>query len=326
MTNVRSSLFSNLNGTYGIRTDSNQGFLVHANGWDFQLLGGALYPLSRTRVVYIATGADQTFAVPEGVTQVFAKLWGAGGGNGRNSGWTYGSDGGGGGHTYGLLSVVAGDSITVKVGVGGRTATFGSSYGGGGGALNTSDTTYGGQGGGGAYLFSGSTPLLIAGGGGGGGTSRIWTGNVGGAGGGLTGQKGESPYDSKTQFGGGGGTQTAGGASVGTAGGLYQGGVPNSNSYGGGGGGGYYGGGGGGYSEANTMGGGGGGSGYVNSSASICATFSGDFRLPAFSWDNDLNSVTASGVTLIAHGAPNMQNNYGAGVQTGGNGYVVLYY
>lgn len=312
-----------------LNTSNNNVYLTFAD-WKFDFEGGVLTPINRTRQTFNATGADQTFTVPAGITRIFVKLWGAGGGNGRQGGWTYGADGGGGGHTRGLISVTPGEALTVKVGVGGATVTFGSSYGGGGGTASNSDVAYGGQGGGGSYLFRSSTALLIAGGGGGGGSSRAWAGNVGGAGGGTTGQRGDSPYDGKQNFGGGGGTQTAGGASIGTAGSLYQGGVPNVNSYGGGGGGGYYGGGGGAYSETNTMGGGGGGSGFVVGTAIFGDTYTGDYRTPAFFWDNDLskNAHNASklNMTTIAYGAQNLQNNINPGVQTGGDGFVVIYY
>lgn len=328
---VQTSTITTPTSTVGIElnTLNNNVYLTFAD-WKFDFEGGILTPINRTRQVFNATGADQTFTVPAGVTRIFVKMWGAGGGNGRQGGWSYGAAGGGGGHTRGLISVTPGESLTVRVGVGGMTVVFGSSFGGGGGAGQNADLSYGGQGGGGTYLFRSTTPLLIAGGGGGGGSSRAWDGNVGGAGGGLTGQRGESPYDGKANFGGGGGTQTAGGASVGTAGSLYQGGVANTNSYGGGGGGGYYGGGGGAYSESNTMGGGGGGSGFVVSSAIFGDTYAGAYRVPALHWDNDLpkNTHNASKLyaTSVAYGAQNLQNNVGGGTQTGGDGIVIMYY
>lgn len=269
--------------------------------------------------------------MPSGVTSIFVKMWGAGGGSGRAGGWSYGADGGGGGHTRGLISVTPGQVLTVKVGLGGLTASYGSVYGAGngGGAGANADITYAGTGAGGTGIFSGSTPLLIAGGGGGGGSSRAWTGLLGGAGGGLAGQSGESPYDSKTGYAGTGGTQSAGGSAPSsggtTVGSAYQGGASSVNSYGGGGGGGYYGGGGGGYSESNTMAGGGGGSGYVSSSVKLGATFTGNFREPALSWDNDL-AKTSSNYTNIAYGGQNLQNNIGTGIRVGGNGYMVIYY
>jgi hypothetical protein len=329
--NVRADQFLDGTGSYGIKINSTSGRSnFYYLGWEFEEEGGCLTPVGRNQTIFYATGADQTYTVPATSSYIYVKMWGAGGGNGRAGGWSYGADGGGGGHTRGLVPVTGGTALTVKVGVGGNTATVGSSYGGGGGTNGSSDVTYAGQGGGGTYLFNGSTPLLIAGGGGGGGSSRAWFGNVGGAGGGINGQRGESPYDGKANYAGGGGTQSAGGASVGTAGSLYQGGVTNTNSYGGGGGGGYYGGGGGGYSESNTMAGGGGGSGFVATNVKLGGTFAGDYRLPGFFWDNDLvkNSHASSYLyaATYAHGAQNLQNNIGAGVQTGGSGIVVIYY
>lgn len=313
--------------TSGWKYNSTSGrWNLYYSGWEFEHEGGILTPVGKTKVTFAGTGGDQTFTVPAGITTIYCKIWGAGGGNGRAGGWSYGSDGGGGGHTRAMLTVTPAENLTIKVGSGGKTAVNASSYGGGGGAVNASDTVYCGQGGGGSYIFRSTTPLLIAGGGGGGGSSRIWTGNIGGAGGGTTGQNGESPYDGKTGYAGTGGTQSAGGSATGgNSGSLYQGGASGTNSYGGGGGGGYYGGGGGGYSESNTMAGGGGGSGYVVSTAKLGGTFSGAYRVPAFFWDNDLVK-TVSGYTTCAYGAQNLQNNIGAGVQTGGNGFVVIYY
>lgn len=305
---------------------TNKKINITIDDWIIENDGGVLTPTNKTKVYYGSTGGDQSFIVPAGVTYIFAKLWGAGGGAGRASGWSYGADGGGGGYSRGLIPVTPGETLTIKVGYGGRTAVFGSSYGGGGGALNTTDTTYGGQGGGGCYIFRSTTPLLIAGGGGGGGCSRAWIGNIGGAGGGLVGQKGESPYDLKVSHGGTGGTQSAGGtATGGGSGSQYQGGTPGTNSYGGGGGGGYFGGGGGGYSETNTMAGGGGGSGYVATSVLLGATFTGAHRAPAFFWDNDLLKE-GSNSSSYGWGGQNVQNNFGANTVSGGNALCAIYY
>ena len=324
---IRATDYQNVDGTAAISPHTNGYLRTKIQGWTFEERGGSIYPVGKTKVSYVATGADQTLVVPSGVTWIFAKLWGAGGGGGSTGGWTYGAEGGGGGHTRGLISVTPGESLRLVVGVGGRTASNAAVYGGGGVARNGDDLRYGGQGGGGTYIFRSSTRLLIAGGGGGGGSSRAWLGNIGGAGGGLTGQRGQSPYDSKQNFGGGGGSQTAGGDSVGIAGTLYQGGQPNVNNYGGGGGGGFYGGGGGGYSESNTMAGGGGGSGFVDSAALVSGTFTGSYRRPAFYWDEDLNTTGATGTTLSAFGGPAAQNNNpGPGSASGGNGFIVIYY
>jgi hypothetical protein len=309
---------------------------VNNSTWEFEEDGGVWTPINRTKVTYYATGADQTFNVPATNSWVFVKVWGAGGGPGRPNGWSYGAMGGGGGHSRGLVPVTPSGALTVKCGIGGATAIYQTNYGGGVGAVNTSDTGYCGQGGGYSGVFIGSTPYLIAGGGGGGGSTRAWSdGNIGGAGGGLVGQKGGSPYDAKQQYGGGGGTQSAGGynATSGSApyiGTQYLGGTAGTNSYGGGGGGGWYGGGGGTYSESNSMCGGGGGSGYVNSAVKFGGTYSGSSRFPGYVEDNDLPKTTynsrSTWIDNYAHGGLNIQNNVGTGTQMGGDGVVVIYY
>lgn len=331
MSQVRSNKILNSEGLEGLKLNSTNGFITHYyDGWEIKEDAGCLYPIGKTKQTFNYTGSDQTFVVPSGVNYIFVKMWGAGGGHGRAGGWGYGADGGGGGHSRGLIPVTPGTSLTVKVGQGGRTAAYGANYGGGGAAGANADLSYAGTGGGGAYIFNSTTPLLIAGGGGGGGSSRAWTGQLGGAGGGISGQLGLSQYDGKTGYGGTGGTQSAAGQapSVGgsTIGSQYQGGNSSVNSYGGGGGGGYYGGGGGAYSEQNTMAGGGGGSGYVSGTVKFGATFTGNYLEPALSWDNDLEKYTTNNYATLAYGSYNMQNNIGAGVVVGGNAVVIIYY
>ena len=109
---------------------------------------------------------------------------------------------------------------------------------------------------------------------------------VTGAGGGVTGQDGQSPYNDKWQYRGRGGSGNEGGRNnqQGTdyAARALEGGTANSNGYGGAGGGGYYGGSNGGYSEQHTMAGGGGGSGYAN--PTYCRNVRnhrGEYRMPA---------------------------------------------
>lgn len=330
MSIIKATNHLDLSGTYGVKPNSDGILSLVHSGWEIRENAGCLYPLNRTKIVFETTGADQTWTVPAGVSYIFVKMWGAGGGPGRAGGWSYGSDGGGGGHSRGLIPVTPGTVLTIKVGQGGRTAAFGAGYGGGGAAGDNADIQYGATGGGGAYVFNGTTPLIIAGGGGGGGSSRTWYSLNGGAGGGLNGQQGQSWLDGKTTHGGTGGTQTAGGqaTAVGgkTIGSQYQGGNSSVNSYGGGGGGGYFGGGGGGYSESNTMAAAGGGSGYVSPSAKFGGTFTGKFREPAMSWDSDLDQSTPNNYATRAYGAPNMQNNITTGVVSGGNAVVVIYY
>ena len=317
----------NPNGTTGVTFDATTGCTdILIGDWTIESNGSVLTPIGRTKTSFSYTGADQSFVVPGGVTKIFAKLWGAGGACGRAGGWTYGADGGGGGYARGLIPVTPGETITVRVGQGGITASSTATIFGGGGMGPTGGNDYSGSGGGGCYIFRSSTPLLIAAGGGGGGASRAWPGNVGGAGGGLNGENGESIFDGNTAYAGFGGTQVGGGAggTGGGAGSLYQGGRTTS-SWGGGGGGGYYGGGAGGYVEDDTMAGGGGGSGFVDAGVMLGGVFAGSKRSPGFYWDNDL-SRAKSGLTNVAYGGPNGQNQVSVGAQTGGHAFCVIYY
>lgn len=305
-------------------------------GFNFELKDAILTPTNKTKYTFAYTGANQTFTVPAGVNWIFVKLWGGGGGAGRAGGWSYGSDGGGGGHVRGLFPVTPASTLVFVVGRGGTVVNGTTqSYGGGGTNGNTTDLNYGGHGGGYCGVFvtsvSQANALAIAGGGGGGGSSRTWVGNIGGAGGGLIGQRGASPYDGKFTAGGNAGTQSAGGAATsgytnnGSAGSALQGGSGATNTYGGGGGGGYFGGGGGAYSETNTMGGGGGGSGFVKSTGLLTGTYAGNYRNVAYSWDPDLLTTTTD-IELPGYGGQNTQNNQSASAQSGGHAYAVIYY
>ena len=220
------------------------------------------------------------------------QCWGAGGGGGTRGGWSYGAEGGGGGYVEAdIVGLASGTNLIIRVGEGGLVNGTRMSYGGGGQANRAGgDNRYGSNGGGGTGVFIGSyahaNVLIIAGGGGGGGSSRAQEGNIGGAGGGVTGQDGQSPYDAKWQYRGRGGSGSEGGRNnqQGTdyAARALEGGTANSNGYGGAGGGGYYGGSNGGYSEQHTMAGGGGGSGYAN--PTYCRNVRnhrGEYRMPA---------------------------------------------
>jgi|GEM_PF-1747221 len=231
-----------------------------------------------------STAGLSSLVVPEGVTSITAKLWGAGGGGGVGSGagQVTGGSGGGAGYMTGTITVTPGETITVLVGSGGAKGAA---------------TTDGGDGGGFSALRRGaSTYLFIAAGGGGGGgmTGNQSNAYAGGGGGGQVGKEGN--FGSQTigctplAAAGCGGTQTAGGAGgtgwgtgadgtagaslaggnggaagTGGAGGTGGGGSGNTNGNGGGGGGGggFFGGGGGenGFSATTGAGGGGGGGG-----------------------------------------------------------------
>lgn len=227
-------------------------------------------------VAYYATGGNQTFTVPAGVTSLRATLNGADGGRGAAG------EGGGGGRTEGTVAVRPSQQFDITVGVSGAYRSSVSGYGGGGAGINSWNSGAG-TGGGMSALWDGAafgpTPLLIAGGGGGGSGSGSGSGQ-GGPGGGDSGGAGNGA----SSVSGKGGTQSGGGAGgvssdascpAASSGTRYQGGTgtltsgsfPYVPGAGGGGGGGYYGGGGGGascYASTTESGPGGGGSGYLS--------------------------------------------------------------
>ena len=190
-----------------------------------------------------ASGSDQYFTPPAGVTSVSVVLNGGGGASAPSY------TGGSGGYVSGTFPVTPLTQYTIVIGQGGLTGTNGS-WGGGGPAGGASS---GGGAGRSAIRLSGSD-VVTAGGGGGAGA---YAGN-GGAGGGTTGASGGGTggggggAQTSTPYPGNGGTNSGGGGSSGSGGAAY-------GSSSGGGGGGYFGGGG----AGNQQGGGGGGSSYV---------------------------------------------------------------
>ena len=251
--------------------------------------GWSLPAPSITKLVFDVATSTETFVVPEGVTSLSVKAWGAGGGGGGISSGI----GGGGGFVGGDIAVTPGETLNIYVG-------------GGGGAASDD------AGGGGGYtaLKRGSTVLFMAGAGGGAGTGPSGgAGGSGGVGGGLTGGAGG---EKNGATGGGGGTQSAGGSPgigglVGEAGtseaggdgnggsgtgfggfgGLNGGGSGGDGVGGGGGGAGYYGGAGGGFAGSPGTGGGG-GSSYSIFSATATSTVSGySINIPGNRYDED---------------------------------------
>lgn len=267
------------------------------------------------KTTFTYTGSEQTWIVPDGVTEVSVKVWGAGGAGGTYGG--VGDGGGSGGYAAANLTVTPGQELKIVVGGGGEHGIASGNGGLGGwpgGGYGTAGDASGGGGGGYCGVFFPShvhANALIIAGGGGGGTGYY----VGGAGGGTTGNQGGGP-------GGVGGTQSAGGSGTfGADGSALQGGNGDSRgsrtsvtSYdGGGGGGGYYGGEGG-YQDAR---GGGGGSGFLHPTLASGNLTTGN------------NGLTNAGGT-----APNNSDeDYIAGVGNGsnnatdaGNGLVVISY
>ena len=248
------------------------------------------------------TGAQQTFTVPSGVTEIQFDVMGAEGGDidGITVGWGGTSnvsiDAGNGGRVTGILPVTAGETLYIYVGGEGSEDSGG--YNGGGDAETCSGTEVIAAGGGGASdIRQGGTALVnrvvVAGGGGGvAGNGRSGSGYKStagsGAGGGLTAQAASiETVSGSTCVPGGAGTAVSGGVggnnSCWCRGGLTAGSgslglggdsvcAPSGLSTcscggtgctsGGGGGGGYYGGG-----AGVCFAGGGGGSSYTDSGA-----------------------------------------------------------
>jgi hypothetical protein len=277
-----------------------------------------------------ATGSDQSFVVPTGVTSLSVKIWGAGGGGGRE-----GYRGGAGGYTEGNLTVTPGETLTIIVGQGGilhsgfpldRDYRYGGGASGGGG--DSYNLTFG-SGGGRSAVRRGTLELATAGGGGGGGYADHG-GNAGGANGlpvlgtlssayphgGQTNNNGLGP-------GGTGGTHGQSGNESGVAGIQFKGGYSQGingalTSEAGGGGGGYFGGGGGGDNR-----GGGGGSGYFGGLSNGATSGSAQGTLyPPNTTDPDYpsasNPSTGSGAIGTAGDGASTGNS------TGGDGLIVL--
>jgi hypothetical protein len=224
-------VFKSLNGTTGKyslrRIKAGDGITIVLDGDDIVITNSAVAASSSfsNKSVFGFSGADQTWVVPVGVTQIKVKLWGAAGAG----------QGGPGGYTECVLPVTPGDSFKVVVGEGGVSeypnvgATSRAAYGFGGkgfvstGGLPPGNPLAGAHGGGGLTgVFLGSVTQgnarAIAGGGGGaaegssansrGGSGNDPT-NSGGAAG-MTGQDGATPSG-----GGGGGGYTGGTAAAG---------------------------------------------------------------------------------------------------------------
>ena len=286
-----------------------------------------------TKVVFTATGADQSFTVPAGVTSLRARAWGAAGGAGGPDLFGSGSGAGGaGGYVEGTFSVVPGDVLTLVVGGGGASFTDGGAGGtGGGGPALTIDSKVGAGGGGrtAVILQRSGGELLTAGGGGGGGD-----GFTGGAGGGLSGGDGLGNFypEGTAGTGGGGGSQTAGGVDGTVTASLGPGppceGCPRpgeagpllGGSFFTGGGAGWFGGGGGGRGvyyasvRAYLRNPAGGGSSHCDASVSDCVTVAGQGAIPAGS----------PAITSVPD--PDYQAGIGAGVPDadGGPGLVLI--
>ena len=285
------------------------------------LLSGVISHAQNT-IVFNYTGAVDQYIVPPCVSQLEVTLQGAEGG---------GVNGGNGSTVSGLLDVVEGQILEIRVGGSGSCPNGGYNGGGEGGVANTT-SNYGCGGGGASDIriapYSLNDRLVIASGGGGMGGGD--TDAVGGNGGCDNGVTGDSPFG----VGGFGGSQASGGnggppwitqGNTGGNGSLGIGGFGATDPCynlgpGGGGGGGYYGGGGGGSDCYNNspLGGGGGGSGSslvpagfictggnVNSSGSITITPIDGLTLEVF--PTTPNYCEGDSIMMTITGADNYQ-------------------
>ena len=180
---------------------------------------------SINKAIFTYTGSDQPFTVPDNVSEIMIKVWGAGGGGGNGNNPTFPglSTGGAGGFVSGTLSVTPQEQFSIVVGEGGRgdgtpnSTTYGF---GGNGSPNSQN---GANGGGLSGVFEGHSPVLE--------TDSARALFI--AGGGGAGERGPTNWS----IGGQGGDSVFGGGSA-----TMQGGSTTTTDDGGGGGGGYQGG------------------------------------------------------------------------------------
>lgn len=178
----------------------------------------------------IFTSSD-TFTVPEGVSRVFAQVWGAGGGGGGaytqgSGGSAYsGASGAGGGYGEGWIEVSPGQQISVTVGAEGTGGV------GGGNGVTPSYPAPGGNGGNSSF---GTYVTGDGGQGGSSGTSISSTGSSGGSGSGTFTANGQDGSGNGSGPGGNGATDFGGaGGAKGTSSSIN--GVPGNSPGGGGG-------------------------------------------------------------------------------------------
>ena len=199
---------------------------------------------SRVVVSFTDTGSN-SWTAPVGVSSIEYLVVAGGGGGGAGGGSSYtGGGGGAGGYKTGTVSVSAGTTYTMAVGVGGTASTYATDDGTNGGdssisgsGLSTITATGGGRG----STITGSpagSGGQVGGSGGGGGYSA---GGAGTAGQGYAGGAGDTSYPPGSG-GGGGGATAVGGDSNGSAGaggaGIESSVTGSSVTYAGGGGGG----------------------------------------------------------------------------------------
>jgi len=121
-------------------SDTTYNFTVRAStpDGDFTDRAFSIAIAAKRTTYFTATGADQDWTAPAGVTRVTVSAWGASGGNENASGW-----GGAGAYVKGTVKITAGAAYKIVVGRGGRrggsdTEEVGTYGGGGNGQENPS--------------------------------------------------------------------------------------------------------------------------------------------------------------------------------------------
>lgn len=118
------------------------------------------YPHTRGMVAYTSSG---TFTVPNGITRIKCRVWGAGGGGGGTGSGGGGAAGGaGGGYAEGWYAVTPGQALSVTVGLGGAAGN-GTPAAGGPGGTSSIDSFISATGGGGGSPASGGAVASVNG-------------------------------------------------------------------------------------------------------------------------------------------------------------------
>ena len=116
----------------------------------------------------IVTASNNTFIIPNGVTEIFAQLWGAGGGGGKGA-WT--SGGAAGAYVAATVPVALGADVATSIGAGGGATSLGR------GNCGTAEHCYnhpGGKGGDTILRVNGAVKITAQGGAGG--RTSHWSG------------------------------------------------------------------------------------------------------------------------------------------------------
>jgi hypothetical protein len=186
------------------------------------------YAPDEVELTQYTTPGTYEYTVPAGVTQLFIRVQGAGGGGGHGVGRTGivgmftkqiaagGGGGGAGGYREEIVSVTPGEILTITVGAGGSP--------GGAGAGTTAGS---GSAGGSSSVIGNTINLVSTGGGGGAGAGTVASPVPGGAAGSPSGQTGSAGDDDvvggvSTELGSGGGDGASSASGTGGTGGTYN--------------------------------------------------------------------------------------------------------